>query len=415
MLFTQGLLGIAVIIGLAWAVSENRRAVSWRTVLAGLALQIVLTAILLEAGAFKAFFIALNDMLMSLERATTAGTTFVFGYLGGGDLPFAETSTGSSFVLAFRALPLVLVVSALSSLLFYWRVLPLIVRAVARVLQRTMGVGGAVGLSAAADVFVGMIEAPLLVRPYLKEMTRGELFSVMSCGMATIAGTVMVVYASFLSRIMPDAMGHILTASLVNTPGAILLAALMVPAGTKATVGELTPPQTAHSSMDAITKGTLAGVALLINIIAMLIVFVALVSLVNILLETLPAWDSEPITLQRLLGIVMGPVVWLIGIPWSEAEMAGALMGTKIIINEFIAYLDLSRLPDGALSSRSEVIMTYALCGFANFGSLGILIGGLSTMVPERREEIVSLGLKSILSGTLATLLTASIVGLFWR
>jgi CNT family concentrative nucleoside transporter len=415
MLITQGFLGIVLFVGLAWAVSEERRAVSWRTVLAGLALQFMLAAILLKVSLFKTFFIALNDVLMSLERATTAGTTFVFGYLGGGAPPFAETNTGSSFVLAFRALPLVLVVSALSSLLFYWRVLPWIVRAVSHLLQRTMGVGGAVGLSAAADVFVGMIEAPLFVRPYLKEMTRGELFSVMSCGMATIAGTVMVVYASFLSRIMPDAMGHILTASLVSTPGAILIAALMVPSGSKATAGALTPPQAASSSMDAITKGTLAGVELLVNIIAMLIVFVALVSLVNIILGLLPAWGGEPITLQGLLGIVMAPVVWLIGIPWSETTTAGALMGTKTIVNEFIAYLDLSRLPEGRLSPRSEVIMTYALCGFANFGSLGILIGGLTTMVPERRDEIVSLGLKSILSGTLATLLTAAIVGLLWK
>jgi CNT family concentrative nucleoside transporter len=226
---------------------------------------------------------------------------------------------------------------------------------------------------------------------------------------------VMVLYASFLSSVLPDAMGHILTASLVNTPGALLIAAMMVPASEKATAGELTPPQAARSSMDAITKGTLAGVELLINIVAMLVVFVALVSLVNIILGLLPAWGDEPVTMQRVLGVIMAPVVWLIGIPWSEAQTAGALMGTKTVLNEFIAYLQLAKLPLDALSPRSEVLMTYALCGFANFGSLGILIGGLSTMVPERREEVVSLGLKSILSGTLATLLTAAIVGLLWR
>jgi CNT family concentrative nucleoside transporter len=289
------------------------------------------------------------------------------------------------------------------------------VKAVSRVLQQTLGIGGAVGLSAAADIFVGMIEAPLFVRPYLKAMTRSELFAVMSCGMATIAGTVMVLYASFLSSILPDAMGHILTASLVNTPGALLVAAMMVPASEKATAGELTPPQAARSSMDAITKGTLAGVELLINIVAMLVVFVALVSLVNIIVGLLPAWEDEPVTMQRVLGVIMAPVVWLIGIPWSEAQTAGALMGTKTVLNEFIAYLQMAKLPLDALNPRSEVLMTYALCGFANFGSLGILIGGLSTMVPERREEVVSLGLKSILSGTLATLLTAAIVGLLWR
>jgi len=315
-------------------------------------------------------------------------------------------------VLAFKALPLILVVSALSSLLFYWRVLPFIVRAISRVLQRTMGIGGAVGLSAAADIFVGMIEAPLFIRPYLAKMSRGELFSVMTCGMATIAGTVMVLYASFLSRALPDAMGHILTASLVSTPGAILIAALMVPDRGHTADDELVPPQPARSSIDAITRGTVAGVELLIHIVAMLIVFVALVHLVNLVLGALPAVGGEPVTLQRLLGMLMAPVVWLIGIPWSEAQAAGALMGTKTVLNEFIAYLDLAALAPGTLSPRSQVIMTYALCGFANFGSLGILIGGLNAMVPERRDDVVALGLRAILSGTLATLLTAAIVGL---
>lgn len=408
----QGVLGIVAVLAVAWSISEDRRALPLRTVSAGIILQFALAAALLNVEVFRTLFIGVNDALLGLERATGAGTAFVFGYLGGSTLPFAETAPGSSFVLAFRALPIILVVSALSSLLFYWGVLPWIVKGVSSVLQKTLGVGGAVGISAAADIFVGMVEAPLLVRPYLREMTRGELFSVMTCGMATIAGTVMVIYASFLADALPEAIGHILAASLINTPGAILIAALMVPMGDKATAGELTPPQAARSSMDAITRGTLAGVELLVNIIAMLIVFVALVSLLNIVLGSMPHWDGAPITLQRLLGVVMAPVVWLIGIPWGEAATAGSLMGTKIVLNEFLAYLDLSRLPDGALSARSTLIMTYALCGFANFGSLGILIGGLSTMVPERRDEVVSLGFKSILSGTLATLLTGAIVGL---
>lgn len=388
----QGVLGIAAILGFAWMVSEDRRAFPWRTVIAGMLLQLLIAAVLLKVPQAKGVFLALNEALMSLEQATAAGTTFVFGFLGGGELPYAETAPGRSFVLAFRALPLVLVVSALSSLLFHWRVLPAIVRAISRVLQRVMGVGGAVGLSAAADVFVGMIEAPLLIRPYLQVMTRGELFSVMTCGMATIAGTVMFLYASFLARTMPDAMGHIITASLVSTPGAILLAAVMVPAGERVTTGELTPPQPASSGVDAITKGAIAGVELLINIVAMLVVFVALVHLANLVLGLLPPWAGAPVTLQRTLGVLMAPVMWLIGIPWQEAGAAGALMGTKTILNEFIAYLDMAALPEGTLGARSQTIMLYALCGFANFGSLGILIGGLGTMVPDRREEIVQPG-----------------------
>lgn len=407
----QSALGILCFLAFAWLLSESRQRFPWRIVLAGLALQFVLALALLKLPMFKGLFLALNHVLSALERATQVGTGFVFGYLGGGSLPFAVTDPASSFVLAFRALPLVLVVSALSSLLFYWRVLPWVVRMLSLLLRKVLGVGGAVGLSAAADVFVGMIEAPLFIRPYLQTLSRSELFSVMTCGMATIAGTVMVLYASFLANVVPDAMGHILTASLVSTPGALLIAALMLPSNQAATAGEPDPAQSAHSSMDAVTKGTLAGVELLINIVAMLLVFVALVSLANMILGLLPDYAGQPLTLQRVLGWLMAPIVWLMGIPWSEAVSAGALMGTKTVLNELIAYLDLARLPAGALSPRSELIMTYALCGFANLGSLGILIGGLGTMVPERREEIVALGPKAIVSGTLATLLTGAVVG----
>ena len=317
----------------------------------------------------------------------------------------------STFVLAFRALPLILVVSALSSLLFYWRVLPAIVRGASAVLEKVMGVGGAVGLSTAANIFVGMVEAPLFIRPYLKEMSRGELFIVMTCGMAGIAGTVMVLYASILGPVVPDAIGHILAASIISAPAAILIAAVMVPPRGAPTSGQLLPPRQATSSMDAITRGTLDGLQLLLNIVAMLIVLIALVTLVNFALGTLPEWGGAKLTLQRLLGYVMAPVVWLAGIPWSEAPVAGALMGTKTVLNELIAYLDMARLSDQALSDRSRIIMTYCLCGFANFGSLGILLGGMATMVPERRNEIVALGLRSIVAGTLSTLMIGAVVG----
>jgi len=411
----QSALGVSVFIALAWAVSEERRAFPWRIVLAGLALQFALAGALLKLPWIRGWVLGLNEAMLGLERATEAGTAFVFGYLGGGPLPFEEVTPGTSFVIAFRVLPLILVVSALSSLLFYWRILPFVVRVLSRILEKTLGIGGAVGLSAAADVFVGMVEAPLLVRPYLGALSRGELFSLMSCGMATIAGTVMVLYASILGEVVPEAMGHILTASLINTPGALLIAAVMVPSVGPATAGELGPAETARSSMDAITSGTLAGIALLINIVALLVVFVALVSLADgILGVLLPDIGGEPVTLRRLLGTLMTPLAWLAGIPWGEAQTAGALMGTKTVLNELVAYLDLARLPKDALSERSTVIMTYALCGFANLGSLGILIGGLGTMVPERRAEVTALGPKSIVSGTLTTLLTGAIVGVLW-
>src|SRR5712671_1471520 len=412
-LVLHSLVGFFLLHAIAWALSENRRTIVWRPVIAGILLTLGLGLVLLKAPYAKGVFLALNVALDALEKATRDGTAFVFGFLGGGPLPFAETYPGASFVLAFRALPLVLVVSALSALLFYWRVLPWIVKVFSLLLQKTMGVGGAIGLSSAANVFVGMVEAPLIVKPYIRNMSRSELFILMSCGMATVAGTVMALYASILFKVVPDALGHILIASIISTPAAIAVSVLMVPGEAVATEGKLVP-QAATSSMDAITRGTVDGVQLLINIVAMLVVLVALVSLANQILALLPQVAGAPVTLQRVLGMAMAPLVWVMGIPWAEATSAGALMGTKTVLNELLAYIDLARLPESALSPRSRLMMTYALCGFANFGSLGIMIGGLATMAPERRDEIVSLGGKTILSGTLATCVAGSVVGMLY-
>ncbi len=408
----QSLLGIFAMLLIAWGLSENRRVLAWRGVIAGVVLQFVLALVILKVPLFQRILFALNHLVDVLNNATRAGTSFVFGYLGGGPTPFEARFPEAEFVFAFRALPLVLVMSALSALLFYWRVLPLLVRALSLLLERILGLGGAVCLGAAANVFLGMVEAPLFVRPYLKEMSRAELFITMSCGMATVSGTVMVLYATIVGSMVPDAMGHILIASLISAPAAIVVSILMVPGTAPMVAGELVPPVVAHSSMDAITRGTEEGVKLLISIVAMLVVLVALVQLFNAVLELLPAVGGRPVTLQAILGCLMAPIVWLIGIPWSEAMTAGALMGTKTILNEFIAYVDLAHLDPAALSPRSRIIMTYALCGFANLGSLGILIGGMSTMCAERRGEIVQLGAKTLVSGTLATSMTGAVVGI---
>jgi CNT family concentrative nucleoside transporter len=381
----QSLFGFVALHALAWCLSERRGAIAWRPVIAGMALTFGLAVVFLKLPFFADVFLWLNRAVGALDRATQAGTSFVFGYLGGAPLPFEEKPQVSSFVLAFRALPLVLVISALSALLYYWRVLPWLVRGFSWLLVRTMRVGGAVGLSAAANVFVGMVEAPLVVRPYIAAMSRSELFVTMSCGMATIAGTVMVLYATFLAHAVPDALAHILVASIVATPAAIAVALLMVPPEPGEAAGGTDArlvPSEATGSMDAITRGTMDGVQLLVNIVAMLLVFVALVNLANAALSLLP--------------------------------VAGQLLGTKTVLNELIAYLELAALPDGALSPRSRLIMTYALCGFANLGSLGIMIGGLATMAPERRGDIVRLGAKTLVSGTLATLIAASIVGVIY-
>ena len=408
----QSILGLLVFTGLAWLMSENRNQASWKIAVIGIGIQLLVGLILLKVPIFREMFLLLNRVVLSLEEATTAGTGFVFGYLGGGELPFEEKFPGASFILAFRGLPLVLLMSALSALLFYWKILPPIVRAFSWALQRTMRLGGAEGLGVSVNIFVGMIEAPLFIRPYLENMTRSEIFTIMTCGMATIAGTVMVLYASILGNTIPGVMGHILTASIISVPAAVMMSKLMVPETGEPTSGKLSLPEKAVSSMDAVTKGTLQGVQLLLNIIAMLVVLVALVHLLNAILGLLPQIGGQPVTLQRLMGYVMAPVVWLMGVPWPEATTAGALMGTKTILNELLGYLQMSQLKPGALSSKSLLIMTYAMCGFANPGSLGIMIGGMGTMAPGRRTEIVSLGLRSIIAGTLATCMTGAVVGI---
>ncbi len=408
----QSGLGIVVLLGAAVLLSEDRRSIPWRIVAAGVALQIALALLLLKLPSSRQLFLLLNEMVFALEQATREGTSFVFGYLGGGELPFEAKEGISTYILAFRGLPLILVISALSSLLFYWRILPLVVRGFAGLLRKVLGIGGAEGVGTAANVFLGMVESPLFIKPYLSRLHRGELFSIMTSGMATIAGTVMVLYASILQPVLPGALGHLVVASILSAPAAVALARIMIPTPfSKVTEARIQSPVSAHSSMDALTSGTLEGAKLVINIIAMLIVLVAMVSLVNQLLGLLPAVQGSALTLQRILGWILAPVVWLIGIPWEECVTAGSLMGTKTVLNELIAYTDLSRLPEDALASRSRLIMTYAMCGFANPGSLGIMIGGIGGLVSERRQEVVSLGLRSILAGTMATCMTGAMVG----
>jgi concentrative nucleoside transporter, CNT family len=409
----RGLLGIAVILVFAWVISEDRFRVPWRIVVVGVLLEFGLALMFLKVPLASSAFLLLNRAVEALQKATEAGTGFVFGYLGGGDLPFTENRPGASFIFAFKALPLVLVISALATLLFYWGVLQRIVQGFAWVLRRSVGVGGPLGLGAVVHIFVGFIEAPLLIRPYLTRLARGELFALMSTGMAGIAGTVMVLYAAILGPVIPGALGHILIAAVISTPAALAIAALMVPfQPDPSPTTQLTMPDPPVSSMDAIARGTSDGIIFLAQIIAMLVVLVALVSLANSVLGLLPDLAGAPVTLQRLFAYAFQPVMWLIGIPGPETHAAATLMGTKTVLNEFIAYADLAHLPPETLSPRSRLIMTYALCGFANFGSLGILIGGMGAMVPERRPEIVALGLRSILSGTLATCMSGAVVGM---
>ena len=398
------LLGIALLLLLAWALSERRREIPWRVVIGGMALQAVLALAFIYLPPARRAMQALNDAVSVLERATDAGTGFMFGYLGGGALPFAETFPGASFILAFKILPLVLVISALAALLFHWRILQAVTRGFGWLLQRTLGIGGALSLGAATHIFVGMVEAPLLIRPWLGRMQRGELFALMSCGLAGIAGTVMVIYAGILGPIIPDALGNILIASVISTPAALAIAALMVPFGPSTAEGNITLPHRPTSSLDALVRGTLDGIPIITGITAVLIVTVALVTLVNTALA--------PYSLQQLFALPFRPVMYLIGIPWNESAVAADLMASKTVLNEFVAYLALAKTAPEALSPHSRIIMTYALCGFANFGSLGIMVGGMGAMVPERRAEITGLGLRAILAGTMATCTSGAIAGM---
>ena len=409
----QSLGGMFALLAIAWAISENRRGVAWRQAAMALGVTFVTAVILLKVPAVTRAFSAVNDAVGAIANATRAGTSFVFGYLGGGQLPYELKVPGAEFVLALQALPIVLVMSVLTTLLFHWRILPPIVRGFSWLLERTLKVGGAVGLSTAANIFLGMVEAPLFIRPYLATLTRSELFIVMTGGMAGIAGTVLVLYATLLGSIVPNAAAHFVIASVMGAPAAILISLIMVPEESSK-LSEKEPVQVgpvASSTMDAIVRGTAAGLELLLNICAMLIVLVALVHLADAIIGLLPAVGGAPITFERLLGYAMAPICWLMGIPWDQAPAAGALMGVKTVLNELIAYVELSKLPADALDPRSRLIMLYALCGFAKFGSLGIMIGGLATMAPTRRDDVVALGLKSIVSGTLATLLMGAIVG----
>ncbi len=404
--------GILVLYALAWLLSERRGAVAWRTVLGGFALQLLLALLLVHFAVARGAVLALNRAVDAVQAATDAGTGLVFGYLAGGAQPFAVVNPAASFILAFRALPLVLVISALGALLLHWGVLQAVMRAFAMLLRRSLGLGGALSLGAAVHIFVGMVEAPLLIRPWLARLQRGEIFALMSCGLAGIAGTVMVIYASLLGPIIPDALGNILIASVISTPAALALAAIMVPfAAAPEDEADLVAPHRAGGALEALITGTAAGIPVLAGIAAVLIVTVACVHLLDDLLALLPHLAGAPVSLERVMAWPFRPLVWLIGVPWREAGAAAGLMATKTVLNEFVAYLHLAQ-GGSALSPHARLIMAYALCGFANFGSVGIMVGGMGAMVPERRAEFATLGLRALIPGTLATLSSGALAGL---
>ena len=415
-LLFQAAFGLVVFISLAWLLGDAKDLPDWRQLTIGLLLQFVLALIMFKVPIVKDVLGVLNQGVGALANAMDAGTQLVFGYLGGSPAnvtyPYAIEDVGSTYILAFRILPLIMFLTVVSAILWHYRVLPVMVRGFSFVLRRTMNLGGAVGVSAAGSVFLGMVEAPLLVRPYLSKLTRSEMFIVMSCGMATVAGSVMVFYSFILQGVIPDALGHILTASVISAPAAIMLARVMIPGNGTQSSDALRGLSSYDGLLDAITRGTSDGMRMMINVGAMLMVLIALVALVNSFLSILPSVGGTVLTMERMLGWVFAPLVWLMGIPWQESLVAGSLMGTKTVLNELLGFLALAELAPGVLSEKSTLIMTYAMCGFANFGSLGIMIGGLSSICPERRAEILSLAPRSMISGTLATCMTGAIAGM---
>ncbi len=410
----QGLIGLAAILLLAWAVSEDRGArPSWRWIGGALLLQFAIALVVTRVPFVWTLVGYANAAVSAIEAATLVGSSYMFGYTGGAPIPFLlKPGAEPPVLIAFQILPLIIVFSALSALLWHWGVLRAAVRGLSWALQRTLGVSGVVGLGGGATIFLGVVETPLVLRAWFGRIGRADLFMVMVMIMATISGAILVLYATTLAKTVPNAVGHMIVASLISLPAAILIARLMVPGGTSDEPSPIEADLSYESSIDAIIRGTMEGVQLVLAVIGVIIVVFALVNLVDQLLALLPLVEGAPITLRRGFGWLLAPVMWSIGVPWDQAGAAGGLMGTKAVLNEYVAYLDLAALPAGSLDPRSLLIVTYALCGVANLASVGLIVSTIATLAPERRGEVAQLGMKSWLAGNMASLMTGAVIGL---
>jgi concentrative nucleoside transporter, CNT family len=410
----RAIMGAILIIVLCWALSENRKAFPWRLALGAMAVQAALILLLFGLPASQGFLNGVNGVVDGLGKATAEGTKFVFGYLGGGPPPYAPSDPNAPppFVFAFQVLPLILVISALSALLWHWKILQWITRGFGFVFEKTMGLGGASALATAANIFMGMVESPIVIKGYLDKLSRSELFLMMVVGLATVAGSTMVAYAAILAPTLPNAAGHVLVASIITAPAGIMLARIMIPEvkGAFSEGLDYTSALKYESSMDAITKGVQDGMMVVVNVGAFLLVFVSFVWIINGVFSVFPDVAGGPVTLQRVFGLIFSPLAWMIGVPASEIQTAGGLFGTKLFLTEFVAFLDLGAIPANEMTERTRTIMTYALCGFANVGSIGIMTGGMTVLMPERRGEILALAWKALLPGFLATCLSATVI-----
>ena len=410
----QSLAGVALTILICWLLSENRRRFPLRLLLGAIAIQIAIVLLLFGLPPARAVLNGVSLAVDGLSASTQAGTAFVFGYLAGGSQPYVVAPTGPPFLFAFRVLPVILVVCALSALLWHWGILKWLTRGFGLVFEKSLGLRGPPALATAATIFMGQVEGPIFIRSYLPHLSRSELFTLMAVGLACVSGSTMVAYATMLSATLPNAAAHVLAASIISAPAGVALARIMVPPGEAETAQpvDLGDERRYDSSIDAVIRGAGDGLSVVLNVAAALIVFVALVTMTDRLLGLLPNIGGAPISLQRVLAIVFTPLAWALGLPASEAHKGGFLLGTKLVLTEFTAFIDLGATPAGELSQRSRTIMTYALCGFANIASVGITTAGFGVLSPERRSEVLSMAWKALLAGFLATCMTASIIGL---
>lgn len=410
----QGLIGIALILFLSWACSENRRVLpSWRWMAGAIGMQILLALIVVRVPAIWSVVDLINRGVSAIETATLAGSSYMFGYLGGAPIPFVvKPGVAQPLVIAFQILPLIIVFSALTALLWHWGILRAMVNCLSWALRKTLGVTGVVGLNAGGNIFLGVVEAPLIVRSWFADMSRSDMFAVMVLSMANISGALLVLYATTLAPQLPDAVGHMIVASFLSLPASILVARLMVPGAGSQEPEEPVAEVEYASTMDALIKGTMDGVQLVLAVIGIIIVIFALVNLADQILANAPLVDGAPMTVKRAFGWVFSPFMWALGVPWAEAGTAGGLMGTKAILNEYVAYLEFAALPSDALSVRSKLIVTYALCNVANLASVGLLVSTIATLAPSRHKDAVSLGMKSWIAGNLASAMGAAVIGL---
>jgi len=407
----RAFIGIAMIFGIAWGLSENKKAFPWKLVLGAVTIQFGFALILFGIPIIREALFAANIVVDSLIDATAYGTAFVFGPAFGTQAGWEELSGQPGPIFAVHLLPLIIVVAALSAILWHWHILRWVTKGFAFVFRKFMGLGGATSLAVSANVFMGMTEAPVLVKPYLKGMSRSEIFILMVAGFATVAGSVLVLYGVFLKDVLPNALGQLLAASLIAAPAAVALALVMVPESVDEKQRAHEPDFEYESTMDAFATGASDGLKILGNIVTMLIAAFALLFLVNSGLGAFPDVFGAPLSIERILGWLFAPIMYMVGVPMSEAAQSGSLIGIKTVLTEFVAFLQLAGEAGEGLSPRSSMITAHAICGFANFGSIGILIGGLSIIEPQRRTTFLELAWKTLIAGTLATCLSGAVVG----